>query len=204
MTLRKTGLFAAIAAALLTPMTAQAQSITNGTFDTVVPNNGTGGGWTAANNDGAGGHRTTGGNPGGFFILNDNGSAGSDPTLSQLVTGFSVGATYNISGNFRTQIIGQTTGAVQAFGVAINGVFVFESPGLPNDTVWRNFSANFVATSSSMTILLAGERNGTDNDFAVDNIALTTVAAANGPEPGSLLLVGVGLIGGIVLRRRIK
>ncbi len=65
--------------------------VINGDFSTLVPSNGTGGGWTSANIDGNGGWRSTNGNPGGNFIINQAGQVATDPTLSQLVSGFTVG-----------------------------------------------------------------------------------------------------------------
>ena len=113
-----------------------AQSITNGTFDTFVPSNGTGGGWTTSNVDGGGGHRTTGGNPGSFFILNDAGQAGTDPTISQTITGLTPGLTYTITGDYRAVFATANTGATQAFGVFTDGTVRFQSPGV-QDFNWR-------------------------------------------------------------------
>jgi hypothetical protein len=66
---------------------ASANLITNGDFETFVPSNGTGGGWTSSNLDGAGGWRASGGNPDEHFVLNQAGQALTDPTISQTVGG---------------------------------------------------------------------------------------------------------------------
>lgn len=200
--------FAVSALLCLPVLPARGQLVQNGTFDTVVPSNGTGGGWTSSNIDGLGGHRTTGGNPDSFFILNDAGQLVTDPTLTQTVSSLIVGATYNVTGDFRTVHIGQNTGTTQAFGVAIDGAYLFESPGVQN-TNWNSFSFNFVAPATSVALSLAAERNGTDNDFGVDNIAMTLVPGpAQGviPEPGTCALLTSGLLplAGAVLRRRRK
>lgn len=195
---------ALFAALLLLAPSASAQTINNGSFDAQVPSNGTGGGWTSANIDFAGGWRDSGGDPGARFILNDAGQAGTDPTLTQLVTGLLTGATYQITGRYGSAIIGQNTGATQAFGVAINGTFLFESPGI-TDFDYRTFSFNFVAPSDSVTLSLSAERNGTDNDFKVDTIGISLVdAGAAAPEPGTLSLVVGGFIGLAAIARRRK
>src|SRR5579875_834193 len=75
--------------------TAQAQSIINGGFDHDAS------GWTATNVDGSGGYFASGGDPGGYFELNSNGDAATDPTLSQPITGLTVGSVYTITGEFK-------------------------------------------------------------------------------------------------------
>ena len=185
-------------AAFLVASAAQA-AVINGTFDTSVPSNGTGGGWTSSNIDSQGGWRSTGGNPstGPFFILNDAGG-GTDPTILQLLTGLTPGATYHASGDFRVVHNAQATGLVQAFGVAIDGLFLYESPGL-TDTNFHPFGFDFTAPGDGdAELLLAAERNGTDVDFGIDNIAVALVSAppVNGgvvPEPGVLALLGAAL-----------
>jgi hypothetical protein len=199
-----------LAALVLAGVSVAQAAVVNGTFDAAVPSNGTGGGWTTINIDGAGGWRSDlgGGNPSPFFVLNDAGQSGTDPTISQALTGLIAGGTYNVSGEFRTVHIGQNTGATQAFGVFLDSLTVFESPGI-TDTIFHSFSANFTATSSSMTLALAGERNGTDNDFGVDNIAVSLVRApivtppgGAAPEPGTLLLIVGALLGFAGWQRR--
>src|SRR5437867_2302686 len=63
--------------------------LTNGDFETSVPSNGGGGGWTSSHIDGSGGWRSPGGNPGGTFILNEPGDAATDPTIQQSASGLS-------------------------------------------------------------------------------------------------------------------
>lgn len=91
--------FLIIGVAAATPTFAD-PTVVNGNFDTPVPSNGTGGGWTSANINFQGGHRTTVGNPGGNFIINQAGELATDPTLSQLVRGFTVGETYKLTGDY--------------------------------------------------------------------------------------------------------
>ena len=198
-----------MAAILLGSVTAAPASlITNGTFDTPVPSNGTGGGWTSLHIDGAGGHRTTGGNPDAMFILNDGGASATDPTISQLVSGLTVGAVYLIAGDYANEYGGFGSITDLSFGVLLDGAAILELTGAPTDT-FMPFSATFTATSTSHTIGLAGERNGSDYEAKIDNIALTLQTSppppppTGVPEPASVLLLSAGLLllAGAVRRR---
>ena len=53
-------------------LSAQPNLVENGTFDTYVPSNNSGGGWISSTIDFNGGWKDTGGNPGAFFALNDS------------------------------------------------------------------------------------------------------------------------------------
>lgn len=171
-----------------------AQTIVNGNFDLDVPRTSFGNGWTGSSNDGAGGWRSTGGNPGGFFILNDNGNSATDPSISQILTDLIVGQQYEITGDYANWITSNAGPDALSFAADINNVQAFAGPrGTRN--VWQPFSFTFVADANTATLRLRGEINGTDNDIAVDNIAISLV-----PTPGSLaLLGGAGLLVG---RRR--
>ncbi|NUM33700.1 MAG: PEP-CTERM sorting domain-containing protein [Candidatus Brocadiae bacterium] len=155
-----------------------AELITNGHFTSNAN------GWTWVNVDSAGGWRSSGGYPGGGFIINDGGALGSDPTLYQSISGLVIGATYTISGNY---ILAHGTPVSNAFGVQIDGnLWQYYVDGS-----WRSFSQTFVATSTTGTLYLTGERNGTDTDPMVDNISLVMTTPV--PEPSSILLSILGL-----------
>jgi PEP-CTERM motif len=177
--------------------------IVNGNFDTFVPSNGTGGGWTTVNIDGNGGHRTTLGNPGGNFIINDAGQLATDPTLSQLVSGFTVGSSYTLTGDYAVFAGSFGNPALQSFAVDIIGTATptttFGRPG--GEGVYGSFSVTFVANATDILIRFRTEINGDDSSFRVDNIAVQPV-----PEPATMLLLGTGLAGfaGAVRRRRKK
>jgi len=197
---RATPLLAAFTVAGFLVATAAQAAVVNGTFDTLVPSNGTGGGWTSSNVDVNGGWKSTGGNPGTgpFFILNDSGG-GTDPTILQVLTGLTSGATYHASGDYRNALNVQSTVGTHAFGVAIDGVFLFEAPGTGNPN-WLSFGFDFVPAANSVTLSFAGERNGTDVDFGIDNISV--IAAIPEPSTYALMLAGLGFVGFVASRRR--
>ena len=160
-----------IASVLLTGNVGSANNlVTNGTFDISVPRNGTGGGWTSDVIDGSGGWVSSGGNPGANFILNSNGGA-SDPIIVQTVNGLVPGSCYGVSGDFTNIYPGFGSLAALSFGVAVDGVFLFEGQKGTAD-VWQHFSFSFTPTSGSVALLLAGERNGDDSSYRIDNISL--------------------------------
>ena len=157
-------------------------TVINGNFDTPVPSNGTGGGWTSANIDFNGGYRTTVGNPGGNFIINQAGEIATDPTLSQLVSGFTVGETYKLTGDYAAFAVTFGNPALQSFAVDIQGTTTtFGRPG--GEGVYGSFSVTFTALTTDVLIRLRTEINGDDSSFRVDNIAINAV-----PEPTTLLL----------------
>ncbi|MCL4221782.1 MAG: hypothetical protein KJZ65_10495 [Phycisphaerales bacterium] len=173
---------------------ASADFIVNGDFETFVPSNGTGGGWSTFHNDGLGGWRSTGGNLGGMFILNDGGSATTDPTIMQTVTGLTAGRRYVLSGDYASVYVNWAPwGATNSFEVLVGDILIFQGP-TTNLLNWTHFSAEFIATDETMDVVIRAEANGTDNDFMIDNIMLDV------PSSGSLALLG--LSGLAMLRRR--
>jgi len=175
------------------PLTARGNLITNGTFDTPVPSNGTGGGWTTSNIDFAGGHETTGGNPGAFFAINDGGDINSDPVIQQTLTGLNVGTQYTVAGDYKVNILEQGR-AGESFAVLLDGaaIALFDPPGGVGD--WGPFQASFTATNSTHTIGFAAEYNGSDYDYGLDNVTVV-------PEPGGAAML---MLGAAALTRRRK
>lgn len=159
-----------------------AQTVINGDFSLEVPRNGTGNGWTSSQIDGAGGW-SGGGNPGTCFVLNDNGPLQTDPTLSQLITGLVPGLRYEITGDYASWHINSSPPGGRAFRVSMDGAEIFVGHTTAGHA-WTPFSAPFIATAPSMLLRLAAEIDGTDNDCAVDNIAIVPA-----PAYGAVLLL---------------
>lgn len=175
---------------------ANANLITNGDFDTGVPLNGSGAGWTTLNNDRNGGWRLVNGN--GFFIINAAGQSSFDPSISQTLTNLIVGQTYLVSGDFTNYYNCCGNPSVLSFGVDIQpgGLLIeLSDPGFFPD--WYAFSTSFVATQSSHIIQFTAERNGDDTEYAIDNISVTAVSA-----PTTVLLLGLGLTGLVFSNRK--
>ena len=113
----KAGLLAASLAVF--PLAANAfPSILNGTFDTDLT------GWTA-NQSPCGsfvGISNLNGNPPRSARLNNCGAASSDPTLSQTVSGFTIGQQYTLSWQTRLHINSGNSGNGASFGVFLGDI----------------------------------------------------------------------------------
>jgi hypothetical protein len=176
--------------------------VVNGNFDSPVPSSGTGGGWDADTQDGL--WRTDVGNPLPSFWLNGFGEAGVDPSISQVVGGLNVGQQYLLTGDYITGSHNDLpSGATDSFYVMLDGNPVYVAAPTAGailgdeNAAWSSFSIPFTATATSTTLLLAGEANGSDNDFLVDNISIVSV-----PEPASLVLGALGVATLLVIGRR--
>ena len=146
-----------------------ANLVINGGFDEGVD------GWSFANIDGAGGWRDSGGQPGGRFILNDGGAFATDPTIEQTVSGLIPRGVYRLSGGFKGESIAHSPTGGVSFAVDVDGTTSFTAAAA-DLTTWRSFSFDFEAASTEVAVRLRAEIGGTDNDFAIDNVALVLVS----------------------------
>jgi hypothetical protein len=157
-------LWMSLAACVCFPISSAAQNlVVNGGFDTDASS------WTSTNIGSGHGFRPSKGNPGGYFELDASPSLLTDPTVNQVVTGFTPGVGYTITGDYEKLVDwggGSPTGL--SFGVAIDGAYLYEAP--QSDWAWHSFGFAFVATTSSVTLSISAQRNGTGVSYGVDNI----------------------------------
>lgn len=209
--MRRISLLLASAALALCAGPLHAQFITNGTLNSDASGWNLGGGcgdeaWDGAN-----------GNPPGAIRLNACGESDSDPAASQTITGLTVGASYTIQADVQLFANSSGGGTGRSFGVFLNN-----EPANPLllteflDGNWHTVRVNFTATSTSATIILAGELDArtpggpgitTDVAYFIDNISVTQVASGGAIPTLSdqgLLVLGVMLAAcaGLVLRKR--
>ena len=188
-----------------------AQFITNGTLDSDASGWSLGGGcgdeaWDGAN-----------GNPPGSIRLNACGEPDSDPAAAQTIGGLTVGASYTIRADVRLFANSSGGGTGRSFGVFLNN-----EPANPLllteflDGNWHTVRVNFTATSTSATIIFAGELDArtpggpgitTDVAYFIDNISVTqNVAAGAIPtlSEQALLILGIVLAAcaAMILRQR--
>ncbi len=100
---------------LILPPASEANFVVNGDFE-----NGTSS-WTPIGNDSAGGLYTVGSNH--FFVLNAAGSASSDPTIRQTISGLESGKTYSVTWDQYYYH--------HSYGTIGFGVFIDNQPGNP-------------------------------------------------------------------------
>ena len=174
-----------IAVALFVSMAGPAHSaptLSNGDFS--VCSGQDAGSWTEINVNALGGCNSGG------FVLNSNGTAATNPTITQAIGGLVVGNQYRLTGSYRGFFFGGT--AVKELGVEIDDdISLFDLP----DTVVRTFQVDFTFDNLGLGSLLrlTGERTG-DVAPLHDNIAIVELQApapppSSVPEPSALLVL---------------
>jgi hypothetical protein len=147
---------------------AQDNLVTNGTFDIEVPTNGSGGGWSSANLDGGwAAWHLSGDNY--YFILNARGEPQIDPMIEQTLAGLVVGGSYLVKGEYRNHYgVSWCNISAYSFGVEVDDQVILELKYLSD--IFSPFEATFTATAEEQIIRFSAERNGSDCDYAIDNI----------------------------------
>ena len=175
---------AAVALLLLIAPPLHAQLVSNGALTANAT------GWTLVSSCSDAVWDGTVGNPAGSIRLNSCGQGDSDPTAAQTISGLVVGATYTISVDVLLHS-NSGGGTGKSFGI-----FLDSEPGNPIlvteflDGIWHTVTVNFVATSSSTTLIFAAEldprtpggpASNTDVSYYIDNISLVETAPPKAP-----------------------
>jgi len=169
---------------ILTPqhLVAQGNLVINGGFDVDAT------GWSIS----FGYYVPSGGDPGGYVAL-DSGISNT-PAASQAIAGLTPDSVYLISGDYRAS---KGTSTDNSFAVALDGNFLFETIQ-PGDFNWHSFSFFYTATSSSATLSLASQLNGTGISYGIDNISMYET-----PEPSAVSLIFLGSSLSVCIRTRL-
>ena len=135
-------------------------------------------------------------------------------SISQGLTGLSIGGTYQVSFDWAGAQMQFKNGATTDSLAVSLGSQSKDLTALKNGsegfTGWHPASLDFVASRSSetLTFLAVGSPSGLRAFSLLTDVSVTEVptnVSAQAPEPGSLALLGGGLIGlGLVLSRRRK
>lgn len=137
---------------------------------------------------------------GGYF-LDLTGYIGGAPFsgVTQVIT-TTPGSVYHLSFDLGSSSIWGLPSAIEASAASASELFTSTLTGSNN---WQTASLNFTATGVTTTISLIGAVGY--NYIGLDNVSVTL---GSGPppsvsEPGSLVLLGTGLLGvGLICRRR--
>jgi hypothetical protein len=130
--------------------------------------------------------------------LNTNGVEGVKQTVATTIgatyaLSFWIGNVYDPTGTFGTTstVDVRTLGT----GAALLGAFTNAST-TPGTQVWQQYTLTFTAVAASTMLDFVNADSATDNSNGLDNVTLNVV-----PEPGTLLLIGLGLAGLRLTRR---
>jgi len=140
------------------------------------------------------------GNPGGQTVV---GFLSGVSSLSQVVQGFAAGRTYRISvgADARAGVSTRPTFQISADNVQVYGPTVLAAVD-PTSTFSTAFTAiqsdTFVAANTFVTIKFA---NAAGSDASASTL-LSAVSLSQVPEPVSLAILGIGLLGIGLARRR--
>lgn len=190
--------------------TASANLITNGSLTGRIANGGVPSGWTLLagspdtmdKNHNVGVTSTpfgvipSGPSPDGGTWVGFASSGSFYESFGQTVTGLSVGTSYDIfwyAGNFGANEGGGYLGS-NAIGVSIDGLAIGAGALLSLGSDWFAQSLSFTATSTSADLSFR-LLNTTGSYLSIDGISLEASGGNSVPEPATLMLLSLGLLG---------
>ncbi len=154
----------------------------------------------------------TGGNPTDYVWLNNSLEAYNLALSQSTPNGSVVGA--GIVVNYSFDLLGgnQAAGGVDfihIFDVAANGAVLSQGPGLlgpyfPPTGSWTTYSGSFTTVAGSDHLYIEFDATTGANSGAMDQMGIDNVMLAAAPEPSTLCLAAMGLLGGWTLRRSRK
>jgi len=127
------------------------------------------------------------------YIGSINVPTGNPSTIQQSVSGLTSGDSYAVS----FYLEGRPGYGLDPVTVTIDGVNVTITPA--SDSTWTKYTEYFTASgSNTLTFSVSGSGDGPyDNDTGLADVSIGAT-----PEPGTLLLLGTGLLGFAGFARR--
>jgi choice-of-anchor C domain-containing protein len=199
----------ALAASLALPLSANAATIINGSFEQGTPP----GGFTTVGTNGTNiaGWTVTSGSVdyiGNYWTAADGSRsidlAGNQPGIISQILSTVIGQVYNVTfsisrnpdngANPRNGFVTWTGASNQAFSFN-------NTSSTRSNMLWEQRTVQFTATSTSTTLGFGADPASSQNAFgpALDNV---TIAAVPEPSTWLMLLAGFGLVGGAMRRRK--